>query len=263
MAILTKNATMPMKTWTFNLDLFLRLDKVLDISFSSIARRAKMHQPALNRYIQQEFVISVETLIKICNAVRMPFRYFVAEDGVNVIPEREHATVPLEGWHGIQWNGKQAESIFYARRLSWAKVAEAMGVAKGQSAKNRFLDGTRFPIDGFLCACTKLQVSPWEFIADGNLPAANRDGATQRPARTARQEPAEVKRLKDTVAELNARLDRLQADNVAMMQKMEALLRRMEEMQQQSHREAIYGPVLDSNRALAAAEDGTEPELLA
>lgn len=252
-----------MKTWTFNLDLFLRMGDVLDISVSEIARRSGLHQPALNRYVQQEFVISVETLIKICNALRMPFRYFVTEDGVSIIPEREHATVPLGDWKQILWHGRDAERIFYAQRLSWAKVAGAMGLRKGQTAKSRFIDGTRFPIDDFLLVCTKLQVSPWEFVTDGNLPAANRGGATQRPARTVRQEPAEVKRLKDTIADLNARLDRLQADNATMQQKMDTLLQRMEEMQRQSHREAIYGPVLDGNRALAAAEDGTDQEPLA
>ena len=252
-----------MKTWTFNLDLFLRMSDVLDISVSEIARRAKMHQPALNRYVQQEFVISVETLIQICNALRMPFRYFVADDGVSVIPERENATVPLDNWHQVQWHGRDAERIFYAQRLSWAKVAEAMGVSKGQTAKSRFIDGTRFPIDAFLLTCTKLQVSPWEFVTDSNLPAALQGGAKHKPTRAIRQEPAEVTRLKNDVAELNAKLDKLQEENAAMMQRMETMLRRMEEMQQ-SHRSINYGPVLDSNRALAqAADPDKEPDALA
>lgn len=249
-----------MKTWTFNLDLFLSLDKVLDISYSEIARRAGMQQPALNRYVQQEYVISVGTLIKICNALRMPFRHFVAEDGVSIIPERERATVPLDEWHKIQWHGKQAESIFYSQHLSWAKVAEAMGLRKGQSAKSRFMDGTRFPIDGFLLVCTKLKVSPWEFVVDGNLTAAKQVGTKQQTERKAQLEPSEVTRLKRTVAELNARLEKLESKHTLALQKMEVLLQRMEEMQK-NHRSINYGPVQENNFHIhKAAEPGEEQE---
>jgi seryl-tRNA synthetase len=250
-----------MKTWTFNIDLFLRMDKVLDITFAEIARRTGVLQPALSRYTLQEFVIPIDTLIRLCNGLRMPFRYFVAEDGVSVIPEREHATVPRDEWNKIQWHGKQAGDVFYANHISWTKVADTMGLTKGDSAKKRFLNSKRFQIDDFLLACTKLQVSPWEFVTDTNIAAAKLGGAKQKPVRKVQQEPAEVKRLKDTVAELNARLDKLEKENDDMKKKMTSLLWRMEEMQQKTHRITNYGPVQENNFHIhKAAEPGEEQE---
>ena len=75
-----KYELMSMEKWSFNNQLFRRLPDVLDISGAEIARRCSLKQQVLNRYQNGGIVLSVQVLIKICNSLRMPAYYFVAED---------------------------------------------------------------------------------------------------------------------------------------------------------------------------------------
>lgn len=195
-----------MEKWSFNLELFQRLSDVLDISFAEIARRAGMQQPVLNRYTQQEFTIPLETLIKICNALRMPIYYFVAENGVSVMPERENATIPRDDWHSIRWDGQAAESVFYKNHISWTDVSKAMGI-KSQNARKRFLEGTRFPVNEFFDTCSKLQVSPYNFIIDRNRPEEKKHRNTNRKER------------QDVPQGFRERMESAPADDIATLRK--------------------------------------------
>ncbi|MBR6142500.1 MAG: helix-turn-helix domain-containing protein [Bacteroidaceae bacterium] len=195
-----------MVKWEFNLNLLLGLSGVLDISFAEIARRSGIKQQMLSRYIQQDFVVSVGTLIKICNALRMPFYYFVTENGVSVIPERENATVPRDDWHSIRWDGQAAESVFYKNHISWADVSKAMGI-KSQNARKRFLEGTRFPVDEFFDTCSKLQVSPYNFIIDRNRPEEKRRRGANR------------KEKQDVPQGFRERMESAPADDIATLRR--------------------------------------------
>lgn len=155
--------------WNFNMLLFSRISKVLDVSEAEIARRSGMTQQALNRYTSADIVLSVQKLLKICNAMRMPAYYFVSEDNHHIVPSRETATIPLDHWHPITWDMQAVELTFGDRegQIFWKDVAEAMGVSS-QKPHDRFLLRKRFPIDDFLQTCNNLNLSPFLFLVDPN-----------------------------------------------------------------------------------------------
>lgn len=155
--------------WSFNMLLFSRISKVLDLSEAEIARRCGMTQQALNRYTSADIMLSVQKLLIICNALRMPTYYFVSEDDNHIVPSRETATIPLEHWHPITWDMQAVELTFGDReeQIFWKDVAEAMGVSS-QKPHDRFLLRKRFPIDDFLKTCNKLNLSPFKFLIDPN-----------------------------------------------------------------------------------------------
>ena len=158
--------------WSFNMLLFSRISKVLDISEAEIARRCGMTQQALNRYTSADIMLSVQKLLKICNAMRMPTYYFVSEDNHHIVPNRETATIPLDHWHPITWDKQAVELTFGDRKgqIFWKDVAEAMGVTS-QKPHDRFLLRKRFPVNDFLQTCNKLNLSPFQFLIDPNRAA--------------------------------------------------------------------------------------------
>lgn len=166
--------------WSFNMLLFSRISKVLDISEAEIARRCGMTQQALNRYTSADIMLSVQKLLKICNAMRMPTYYFVSEDNHHIVPDRETATIPLDHWHPITWDKQAVELIFGDRKgqIFWKDVAEAMGVTS-QKPHDRFLLRKRFPVSDFLQTCNKLNLSPFQFLIDPNrtIPAKRKHGS--------------------------------------------------------------------------------------
>lgn len=161
--------------WNFNMLLFSRISKVLDISEAEIARRCGMTQQVLNRYTSADIMLSVQNLLKICNAMRMPAYYFVSEDNHHIVPNRETATIPLDQWHAITWDKQAVEMTFGDRQgqIFWKDVAEAMGVSS-QKPHDRFLLRKRFPIDDFLKTCNKLNLSPFKFLIDPNRNATDK-----------------------------------------------------------------------------------------
>ena len=158
-----------MEKWRFNQLLFSRLSDVLDISGAEIARRCDLSQQVLNRYMRGESELILQVLIPICNHLRMPAYYFVSEDGNDIIPERERATIPLRYWRPIEWDTQAVELTFGdgEGRIYWKDVAEVMDVTP-QKPHNRFLLRTSFKVDAFLLTCSRLNISPFKFLIDKN-----------------------------------------------------------------------------------------------
>lgn len=152
--------------------LFSKLSEVLDISGAEIAKRCGMNQPVLNRYMNGENVLPVQILLTICNALRIPSRYFVSEDNEHLFPNREIATVPLDCWQPIIWDKQSVELTFGdgEGRIFWKDVAVAMKVTP-QKPHDRFLLRTRFPVNDFLTTCNNLKISPFRFLVDKNCDA--------------------------------------------------------------------------------------------
>lgn len=158
-----------MEKWSFNNLLINKLSEVLDLSGAEIARRCGMSQQVMNRYVNNEIVLSVQTLLQICNALRMPLYYFVSEDNNYVLPNRESATIAHDQWHPVGWNHQAVQQIFGNDdgQIAWRHVAAAMGVTP-QKPRDRMLLKTRLPIDDFCKACNKLNLSPFTFLIDPN-----------------------------------------------------------------------------------------------
>lgn len=163
-----------MEKWSFNQLFFSKLSDVLDISGAEIARRCNISQPLLNRYMNNENVLPVQVLIKICNSLRMPAYFFVSENSNDIIPERERATISVSNWHPIEWDTQAVELTFGdgEGRIFWKDVAEAMDVTP-QKPHNRFLLRTSFKIDAFLLTCSRLNISPFKFLIDKNRESNN------------------------------------------------------------------------------------------
>ena len=164
-----------MGKWSFNTLLFGRLPKVLDITGTEIARRCGLRQQVLSRYTTNENVVSVQVLIKLCNALRMPARFFVVDNKNFVIPNREMATIPIDSWHPITWDSQAVERTFGdgEGRIFWKDVAVAMGVSS-QKPHERFSLRRRFRIDDFINICNHYTLSPFLFLIDPNSPDNSR-----------------------------------------------------------------------------------------
>ena len=219
-----------MNKWSFNSLLFSRLPDVLEISGAEIARRCGMKQQVFNRYTNQEVMLSVQILMTICNSLRMPIHFFVSEENNHVIPNRECATIPLDEWHPIDWNYDAVEKTFGdgGGRIYWKDVADAMDVTE-QKPHDRFKLKTRFPIDGFLATCNKLNISPYLFLIDNNRDKAKRErgkrgcgprGSAMREESLRADVAALTKKLDDlntTVTELTAKYDDLLQRHTALL----------------------------------------------
>ncbi len=162
-----------MKKWTFNTGLLTNLAEVLGTSFTQIGERAGMIQQTFYRYVSQrkKFELTVQRLIALCNAWRLPIYYFIAEDGMHLIPQRMKAVVPEDEWQPIKWDYDAVERTFGDGdgRIYWIDVAVAMGKT-GQVPHDKFQLKRRFTISEFLNTCTELQLSPYTFLIDNNRP---------------------------------------------------------------------------------------------
>ena len=96
-----------MDRWKFNTTLFSSLSDVLDITGTEIARRCGLRQQVLSRYTTNEIVVSVQILIKLCNSLRMPVYYFVAENNnfviliVRTLPSHSTTGILSSGTHKL------------------------------------------------------------------------------------------------------------------------------------------------------------------
>lgn len=208
--------------WSFNMLLFSRISKVLDISEAEIARRCGMTQQVLNRYTSTDIMLSVQNLLKICNALRMPAYYFVSEDNHHVVPNRETATIPLDQWRPVTWDVQAVELTFGDRegQIFWKDVAEAMGVTS-QKPHDRFLLRKRFPVNDFLQTCNKLNLSPFQFLIDPNRDTtAKRKRGSITPGKTTSPPPSPA-----TIADLCRKIDTLSETVADLTQKYQSLLR--------------------------------------
>lgn len=220
-----------MEKWSFNMLLFSNLTKVLDISGAEVARRCGLKQPVLNRYMTGEFALPVQVLIQICNALRMPSRYFVSEDDNHVLPNRETATIPYDDWHTIGWDCQAVELTFGdgEGRIFWKDVAAAMGVSP-QKPHDRFLLRKRFPVGGFLKTCSSLGISPFRFLIDGNLDSESKKETDGTKKNAGSDSDAglrsEVRALTSRVADLNAAVSDITARYDELLKRHTALLDR-------------------------------------
>lgn len=200
-----------MSRWSFNLPLFSQLPNILDITGTEIARRCGLRQQVLSRYLTNESVVSIQVLLNLCNALRMPIYYFVAENNNFVIPNRESATIPLGEWREVSWNAEALGHTFgdSEGRIKWKDVAVAMGVSS-QKPHERFALRTRFKVTDFFTACNAFGLSPFLFLNDPN-----------RPNGKARKRPA----TPPSYVDLSRRVDILEHDIADLKSKFGALLR--------------------------------------
>lgn len=208
-----------MEKWSFNSLLFSRLSDVLDISGTEIARRCGIKQQVFSRYTTNETVVSVQTLMKICNALRMPIHFFVSENDSHVIPNRESATIASDCWQPVGWDRQAVEDTFGdgEGRIYWRDVAKAMGVSE-QKPHDRFLLVTRFPVTDFLTTCSRLGMSPFRFLIDANRRTANdrRQTAPPSPNESFRTEIADLHRK---ITDLSATVDDLTSKFSALLER--------------------------------------------
>lgn len=164
----------------------------------------------------------VQALMQICNALRMPTRYFLSVNNRHVIPTRETATIEADRWKPITWSLDAVELTFGdgEEKIYWKDVASIMGLTP-QKPHERFLLRTRFPINSFLLTCSHFNLSPFLFLKDENQPADIGNAKRQ----TATSSPTPVKpRTAPSYAELSHRVDMLERDLADLKQKFTALL---------------------------------------
>lgn len=212
-----------MEKWSFNDLLFCRLSEVLDISGSEIAKRCGFAQQVFSRYTTHDVVVSVQILIKICNSLRMPSRYFISENGNHIIPERETATISSAYWQPITWDCKAVEETFGDGRIYWKDVADVMGVTS-QKPHDRFLLRTRFPVDDFLITCSRLNVSPFKFLVDKNSTPGEPTGV-----KNGREPAGQLAVLMEKVDKLNEVIESLSGKYQALLERHNILERNVKD----------------------------------
>lgn len=158
-----------MSKWIFNNILLGKLSAVLDISVTEIAKRSGMNQPVLYHIIKGDTEMPVKNLIVLCNALRIPSRYFISKNNSYIIPTRETITIEADSWIPITWNRNEVEHVFgYGKKqINWKDVAKVMHLTS-QKPHERFLLHTRFPIGSFLDTCSHYNLSPFLFLNDSN-----------------------------------------------------------------------------------------------
>lgn len=218
-----------MEKWSFNMPLFSRLSEVLDITGTEIARRCGMRQQVLSRYTTNESVVNIKTLMQICNAIRMPIYFFVAEDHNYIIPNRESATIPRNEWQPVSWNYDNVNRIFGDGdgKINWKDVAVAMG-SSSQKPHQRFDLRRRFKVTDFFVACNAFNLSPFLFLNDPNRPGKKKDkgkNVEKRPAfPTLSDLSAQMGKLTETVNDLQQKYNELQQNYADLQQKYASLL---------------------------------------
>lgn len=218
-----------MDRWKFNTALFSRLSDVLDITGTEIARRCGLRQQVLSRYTTNEIVVSVQVLIKLCNALRMPAHFFVAENNNFVIPIREEATIPLECWQPIEWNAQAVEQTFGDGdgRIYWKDVAVAMDVSS-QKPHERFTLRRRFKVTDFLHTCSVLNISPFKFLIDSNRNAVKHQSIKA-------EQPYDLADLRQQLVDLSRSVADISSKYQLLFNKHNALLKRHNELEKSFH----------------------------
>lgn len=217
-----------MVKWSFNSLLLSKLTDVLDLSGNEIANRCKLSQTTLCHYLKGEVEMPVQALMQICNALRMPTRYFLSVNNRHVIPTRETATIEADRWKPITWSLDAVELTFGdgEGKIYWKDVASIMGLTP-QKPHERFLLRTRFPINSFLLTCSHFNLSPFIFLKDENQPADI--GKAKRQTATSSSTPTKP-RTAPSYAELTRRIDLLEHDIADLKQRLTTLLHRQEEL---------------------------------
>lgn len=251
-----------MVKYSFNQLLLSKLPVVMDISISEIARRCDISQPVIYNYIKGGIELPLQTLIQICNALRIPSRLFISENNRHVIPTRETATIEADQWKPITWNTEAVELTFGdgVGKIYWKDVADVMGVTP-QKPHDRFLLRTRFPINSFLHICSHYKLSPYLFLDDPNQP---RRGAKEKrpmsnPSNSKQTKPNHAKSIDTpTYSELSRRVSSLEKDFAALNEKYNRLLHEHEELIKRAHvniQNVQYSNIGINDRIGMAAEE--------
>ena len=251
-----------MVKYSFNQLLLSKLPVVMDISISEIARRCNIRQSVIYNYIKGSIELPLQTLIQICNTLRIPSRFFIAEDEHYIIPNRETATIESNEWEPITWNKEAVELTFGDGdgKIYWKDVADVMGVSS-QRPHDRFLLRTRFPINSFLYICSHYKLSPYLFIDDPNQP---RRGAKEKrpmsnPSNSKQPKPNHAKSIDTpTYSELSRRVSLLEKNFAALNEKYDRLLHEHEELVKRVHvniQNVQYSNIGINDRTDMAAEE--------
>ena len=252
-----------MVKYCFNKLLLSKLSDVLDLSATQIARRCDINQPVLYHYIKGDVELSVQGLIQICNALRIPSRLFIAEDERYIIPNRETATIEADEWEPITWNEEAVELTFGdgEGKIYWKDVANVMGVSS-QRPHDRFLLRTRFPINSFLHICSHYKLSPYLFIDDPNQPrrgAKEKKPKTSNTSNSKQPKPHHAKSIDTpTYSELSRRVSSLEKNFAALNEKYDRLLHEHEELIKRAHvniQNVQYSNIGINDRTDMAAEE--------
>lgn len=158
-----------MKKWSYNAQMMYRLSDIMEISVTAIAHRSNINQSVLFHAAKGDTELTVQYLIMICNALRIPSRYFISEGNDHIIPNRETATIEADHWKTITWDTEEVKTVFgeHKGQINWKDVADVMGLTS-QKPHERFVLKTRFPITSFLDTCTYYNISPYRFLKDDN-----------------------------------------------------------------------------------------------
>lgn len=203
--------------------LLSKLSDVLDISVTEIARRCNINQPVLYHNIKGDVEMTVQSLIRICNGLRIPSHFFISENDNHIIPTRETATIEADRWKNISWNSKVVEKTFGDGdgKIYWKDVASVMKVT-AQKPHERFLLRTRFPINSFLNTCNHYSISPFLFLSDQNKPAEKANKQIKVKTTAKRSVPP-------SYVALAKRVDLLECSVTDLQQKYAALLKLMDD----------------------------------
>lgn len=208
--------------------LLSKLPQVLDITATEIARRGDINQQVMTRYITGQSVINIQVLLKLCNAIRMPIHFFVAENQNYIIPNRETATIPLDDWNPVSWNFANVERIFGDGKgeIQWKDVAVAMG-SSSQKPHERFSLRRRFKVNDFFTACNAFDLSPFLFFNDPNRPSTSNKKQPKSKARKSKPSLPSYDELSEKVGKLEEGIADLTQKFQDLLQKYEALEQRM------------------------------------
>lgn len=222
--------------WSFNHLFLQKLAEVLGVSVTRIAKRSDISQPVLYNNVSGKVEFTVQSLIKVCNAWRIPSRYFISEDNHHIIPNRETATIIADLWKPITWDTAKVEAVFGDGKgqANWKDVADVMGVTSSKP-HDRFTLKTRFPISSFLGTCNHYSLSPFLFLVDANSidvknskqNAAKPTPQPKLPKPTLRRSTIvrKVDALEQTVAVLQKKYHTMQQGYDDLQQKYQVLLR--------------------------------------
>ena len=251
-----------MVKYSFNQLLLSKLPVVMDISISEIARRCNIRQSVIYNYIKGSIELPLQTLIQICNALRIPSRLFISESNRHVIPTRETATIEADQWKPITWNTEAVELTFGdgENKIFWKDVANVMGVSS-QRPHDRFLLRTRFPINDFLSTCTHYKISPYLFLNDDNevQEKSKPKPKTSNTSNSKQPKPNHAKSIDTpTYSELSRRVSSLEKDFAALNEKYNRLLHEHEELVKRVHvniQNVQYSNIGINDRIGMAAEE--------
>lgn len=224
-----------MEKWNFNFPLFSQLTEVMDLTGTEIARRCGLRQQVLSRYTTNERVVTIQVLLKLCNAIRMPIHFFVSENGNYIIPNRESATIPVDNWKPVSWNFANVEKTFGYKdgQIPWRDVAEVMDVTPMKPI-GRFALKRRFKVTDFFTACNAFDLSPFLFLNDPNRPDDNAEGKAEsgktkgKAKKSKPSPPPSYDELSRQVSDLRRGIADLTQKFQDLLQAHEALVRRVQ-----------------------------------